>query len=64
SDGARGFTEDLSASADQTIHHFNSKEAVAAFLMETARPGDLVLLKGSRSAAMDTIYKLYATTSS
>ena len=60
SDGAQGITEGLSASAGQAIHHFPSQEEAAAFLKQNAKPGDLVLLKGSRSAAMDTIYQLYA----
>ena len=62
-DGARAFTDELAASADQAVHHFASREEAADFLKQTATAGDLVLLKGSRSAAMDTIYKLYATES-
>ncbi len=62
-DGARAFTDELAASADQGVHHFASREEAADFLKQTATAGDLVLLKGSRSAAMDTIYKLYAAES-
>ena len=62
-EGARGYTDGLAASADQAVHHFASREEAADFLKQTAEAGDVVLLKGSRSAAMDTIYKLYATES-
>jgi UDP-N-acetylmuramoyl-tripeptide--D-alanyl-D-alanine ligase len=62
-DGARAYTDRLAADADQVVHHFASREEAADFLKQTATAGDLVLLKGSRSAAMDTIYKLYATES-
>jgi UDP-N-acetylmuramoyl-tripeptide--D-alanyl-D-alanine ligase len=62
-EGARAYTDTLSAAADQAVHHFASREEAADFLKQTATAGDLVLLKGSRSAAMDTIFNLYAAES-
>ncbi len=62
-DGARGLTESLPASSTPSVHHFTSHEEAARFLTETTVAGDLVLLKGSRSAAMDRIYELFATPS-
>ena len=62
-EGACAYTDELAANAGQAVHHFASREEAADFLKQTATAGDLVLLKGSRSAAMDTIYKLYATES-
>lgn len=61
SDGARGFTESLEANPSQAIHHFQNHQEAAVFLRDHALPGDVVLLKGSRSAAMDTIYNIFAT---
>ena len=60
SEAARGFTAELGAGSGQALHHFPTHEEAAAFLTQTAAPGDLVLLKGSRSAAMETIYDLFA----
>ena len=37
------------------VHHVPDTEAAAAFLAERARPGDLVLIKGSRSARMERV---------
>ncbi len=62
-EGARGYTEALSENASQAVHHFASHQEAAAFLTENAAPGDVVLLKGSRAAAMDTILELYAASS-
>jgi len=37
------------------VHHLPDPEAAASFLAERARPGDLVLLKGSRAARMERV---------
>lgn len=57
---ARGFTDQLVTASGQAAHHFHDHEEAAAFLKQHAKPGDLVLLKGSRAAAMDSIYNLFA----
>jgi len=36
-------------------HHFSSHAACGDFLKQQAHPEDLILLKGSRSAAMEKI---------
>ncbi len=56
---ARAFTEGLKPGFGQAVHHFTDHAAAATFLRETAAPGDLVLLKGSRAAAMDQVYQLF-----
>jgi len=62
-EGARGFTENLSPHSHQIIHHFDSHQEAAAFLTQTTVTGDLVLLKGSRGAAMETILQHFAAES-
>ena len=37
------------------VHHVPDKEAAAAVVLETARPGDLVLVKGSRGIGTDLV---------
>jgi len=43
---------------------FDNTEACAAYLQRTLRPGDLVLIKGSRSSGMERVLEHYATTCS
>ena len=55
-DGAReaGFAED-------SLHHFENAEAAGAFLRDFVRPGDLVLLKGSRGVGLDKAVAILET---
>ncbi len=41
--------------SSDAIHHFADSEAAAAFLKEFIKPGDFVLLKGSRGIGLDRI---------
>ena len=52
---AVGITDGLSINAGRVAQHFENQEACAAFLKENASPGDLVLVKGSRSASMERV---------
>jgi UDP-N-acetylmuramyl pentapeptide synthase len=40
----------------RAVHWFASKEEAAAALADQLRPGDHVLVKGSRSEALETIW--------
>lgn len=42
-----------------TVEHFTSHEACAAHLQSHLRPGDTVLLKGSRSSGMERVLSLF-----
>jgi UDP-N-acetylmuramoyl-tripeptide--D-alanyl-D-alanine ligase len=53
--GARGD----SASADVTIEHAADQEAAAEFLKSNANSDDVVLVKGSRSAAMEQVMQAF-----
>jgi UDP-N-acetylmuramoyl-tripeptide--D-alanyl-D-alanine ligase len=48
-----------SATTSSAVAHFPDHAACAAYLREILSPGDLVLLKGSRSAAMEKILTLF-----
>ena len=50
---ARGFIE--AGGAADHVHSFSDHEGCADFLRQHAMPGDLILLKGSRSAAMEKV---------
>ena len=39
-------------------HHFRNHEEAATWLSNETSPGDIVLFKGSRMAAMDQVMKL------
>lgn len=41
--------------ADERLHHFSDAEGATAFLRTFVRPGDLVLLKGSRGIGLDRV---------
>jgi UDP-N-acetylmuramoyl-tripeptide--D-alanyl-D-alanine ligase len=58
-EAAQAFTEHLEPAAQQTVHHFPDHAAAAQFITQTAISGDLVLLKGSRASAMDTILQTF-----
>ena len=52
---AAPITEGLNGDGSGRVRHFDNQEACAAFLKEAASAGDLVLVKGSRSALMDRV---------
>ena len=54
---ARGITASLNGSCPIEKAHFETHEECVAFLKDQAIPGDSVLVKGSRSAAMEKILK-------
>ncbi|MEM7384458.1 MAG: UDP-N-acetylmuramoyl-tripeptide--D-alanyl-D-alanine ligase [Verrucomicrobiota bacterium] len=60
-EGAREITSGLMPTQGQAVHHFSTQDEAAAFIQATAGEGDLVLLKGSRVAAMEKVIELYAT---
>jgi UDP-N-acetylmuramoyl-tripeptide--D-alanyl-D-alanine ligase len=51
----------ISSHAALESHHFDNHAACAAALHHSLRAGDLVLLKGSRSAAMEQILTHFHT---
>ena len=54
-DLAAAVTAGLDAGGDKTVKHFDNHETCAAFLKQHAQAGDLVLVKGSRSASMERV---------
>jgi UDP-N-acetylmuramoyl-tripeptide--D-alanyl-D-alanine ligase len=56
---AAAITEAAARAGLAQVHHFSSHAEAAEHLRRTAKPADVILLKGSRSAAMETIYDLY-----
>ena len=49
---ARFFCEGMGAGS---AHHFSSKEEASGFLRDLVRPGDVLLIKGSRLMEMEKI---------
>lgn len=58
---ARDLTAGLVPRSGQRIHHFQNQQEAADFLRETAKSGDVVLLKGSRSAALEQVHQLFVS---
>ncbi|MFT4551254.1 MAG: UDP-N-acetylmuramoyl-tripeptide--D-alanyl-D-alanine ligase [Pseudoalteromonas tetraodonis] len=56
---AVAITEGLSVDGGGAAKHFDNPEACAAFLKEHVNTGDLVLVKGSRSASMERVLTEY-----
>lgn len=54
-EAAVAVTDDLDVSGGGAAKHFDNQEACAAFLKEHVKAGDLVLVKGSRSASMERV---------
>ncbi len=52
---AAAITGGLDVGEGRVAKHFDNHEACAAFLKEHAKAGDLVLVKGSRSASMERV---------
>ena len=52
---AAAITETLKGDEGQVVEHFENPESCAAFLSEHVNEGDLVLVKGSRSASMERV---------
>ena len=52
---AAPITDGLEAGEGITVKHFEDQETCAAFIKEQAAKGDLVLVKGSRSASMERV---------
>ena len=52
---ARPVTDGLDLGEGRIAKHFDKHETCAAFLKEHAKAGDLVLVKGSRSASMERV---------
>jgi UDP-N-acetylmuramoyl-tripeptide--D-alanyl-D-alanine ligase len=51
----RAFTAPLNGSSGIVVEHFDTQEECAAYLRKATKPGDCVLVKGSRSAAMEKV---------
>ena len=44
--------------ADTAIHTFDTSEAAGRFLAAELKPGDLLLVKGSRGVGMEAVVRL------
>ncbi len=51
----RAFTAPLNGCSGIVVEHFDTQEECAAYLRKETKPGDCVLVKGSRSAAMEKV---------
>ena len=60
-EGARLISDAARAGGHSETQNFPSHEACTAHLKKILRPGDAVLLKGSRSAGMEKILSLFQT---
>ena len=56
-DDAVWISEEAESAGLKNVHHVSEITEAADFLAEKARPGDLVLLKGSRSARMERLFE-------
>ena len=52
---ARAYTAGLNGSSKASVSHFDDQFACGAWLKSEAREGDMVLVKGSRSTAMEKV---------
>lgn len=54
-DVAKTVVEGVNGGSNGHVEHFENHSDCAAFLAQEAKPGDLVLIKGSRSSAMERV---------